>query len=72
MFGQQCQDRFLGSLVPEATARGSTLSCGLQLRVTSLIPCIAFQMERKSTADEFPSFLIPSPRLIALLFLWAH
>lgn len=59
--GWQCKDRFLGSLMPEKTTRGSALSCGLQLRVTSLIPCIAFRMERKSTADEFPSFLIPSP-----------
>lgn len=70
--GWQCEDRFLGSLMPEAATCGSTLSCGLQLRVTRFIPCIAFQMEGKSTADEFPSFLIPSPRLIALLFLWAH
>lgn len=58
--------------MPEATACGSTPLRSLQLRVTSLIPCIAFQMERKSMADEFPSFLIPSPNLIALLFLWAH
>lgn len=70
--GWQCKDRFLGSLMPETAARGSSPSCGLQWRVTSLIPCIAFRVERKSMADEFPSFLTPSPHLIALLFLWAH
>lgn len=56
-------------------ARASALAWLLAARgggVAGLIHHAAIRVETRSMAAEFPSFVIPCARLIALLFLWAY